>query len=259
MAPSQPFNVELTAMADLVRMTRSGPMTAGQARELLGLPVSADAAALGHAYRLAVKAAHPDLGGDPERLLRVIEAHRLLKSLGEARLAFAPATRPRTAPEPEPQTFSLGISLREAIVGGRRKLTVAGGRTLNLRLPKGLRVGETLRLKGLGDGGGDILVQVDIQAGPKVTIRGDDLWLEVSASPSQLKPGKRLEIDTPRGRRAVVAPEGAAEGRAVRLRGQGLPARGKRPAGDLILKLQIRAEESASKKLLRRFAARWAA
>jgi curved DNA-binding protein len=257
MALLQPFNVELTAMAEIARMTRSGAMTAGQARELLGLPVGADAAALGHAYRTAVKAAHPDLGGDPERLLRVIEAHRLLKSLAEARLAFAPATRPRTSAAP--QTFALGISLREALAGGRRRVTVAGGRTLSVRLPKGLRQGEALRLKGLGEAGGDILVLVSIEAGPKITVRGDDLWLEVAASPAQLKPGKRLEIDTPRGRRAVVTPEGAAEGRAIRLKGQGLPARGKRPTGDLILKLQIRAEESVSRKLLRRFAARWAA
>jgi curved DNA-binding protein len=245
-------------MAQIVRMTRPGGMTVGQARELLGLAPGADAAALGHAYRTAVKAAHPDLGhGDPERLRQVIEAHRLLKSLGEARLAFAPATRAQTSATP--QTFALSITLREALAGGRRRVTVAGGRTLNLRLPKGLRPDEALRLKGLGDRGADILMSVTIQAQPGITVRGDDLWLEIAASPSQLKPGKRLELDTPRGRRAIVAPEGAGDGRPIRLKGQGLPARGKRPAGDLILKLKLKVEEPASKKLLRRFAARWAA
>ena len=246
-------------MTEIVRMTRTGAMTAGQARELLGLPAGADAAALGRAYRAAVKSVHPDLGaGDPERLRLVIEAHRVLKTLGEARLAFAPATTSHTAAT-APQTFALGISLREVFVGGRRKVTVAGGRALNLRLPKGLRDGEALRLKGLGDGGADILVRVNLKPEAGVTVRGDDLWLELAASPGQLKAGKRLMVDTPRGRRSIVAPEGAAEGRPIRLKGQGLPARGERPTGDLILKLQLKAEEPASKKLLRRFSARWAA
>lgn len=241
-------------------MTRSGAMTAGQACELLGLPLGADADALGRAYRTAVKTAHPDRGGDAERLRQIIEAHRLLKSLAEARMTFVPS--PPTAREPAPQSFSLKVSVREALVGGRRRVTVAGGRTLNVRLPKGVRDGDTLRLRGMGDAGSDIVACVILQAAAGVSVRGDDLWLEVSASAEQLKTGARIEIDTPRGRRALKAPEGASEGRLIRLKGQGLPARGRRPAGDLILKLTLTAAvaaEPASKKLLRRFTARWAA
>lgn len=238
-------------------MTRSGAMTAGQARELLGLPLGADAAALGRAYRTAVKAAHPDLrGGDAERLRQVIEAHRVLKSLAEARLAFTPATR---AKPPEPQTFGLKITLREALFGGQRPVTVADGRTLNVRLPRGLRPGDALKLARMGQDGADIVALVSIEKADGVEVKGDHLWIEVCARVSQLKPGKRLEVDTPRGRRAIVAPEGAAEGLSIRLKGQGLPARGKRPAGDLIVRLSLQTEETASKKLLRRFSARWAA
>ena len=237
-------------------------MTAGQACELLGLPMGADAAALSRAYRTAVKAAHPDRGGDAERLRQIIEAHRLLKSVAGARMTFPPAPAPSRATAPAHQSFSLNITVREALVGGRRRVTVAGGRTLNVRLPKGLRAGDTLRLKGMGDHGADIVASVGIQVQAGISVRGDDLWLEVTASADQLKAGARLEIDTPRGRRALKAPEGAAEGRPIRLKGQGLPARGRRPAGDLILKLTITAAvsaEPASKKLLRRFTARWAA
>ena len=238
-------------------------MTAGQARELLGLAPGADAHALGRAYRTAVKAAHPDLGGDdPERLRQVIEAHRLLKSLDQARVMFAPTQQP----SPGEQSVSVKITLREAMVGGRRRLKLKGGKAVNLRLPKGLRPGDALRLKTAADPGGDILIHIAVQAAKGVAIRGDDLWLEVSASPGQVKPGARFEVDTPRGRRSLVAPEGALEGRPIRLKGQGLPARGPHPAGDLILKLRLgpaapeaAAKEPASKKLLRRFSARWAA
>ena len=192
-------------------MTRSGAMTAGQACELLGLPLGADADALGHAYRTAVKTAHPDRGGDAERLRQIIEAHRLLKALVEARMTFAPAQRPTA--RPAHQSFALKITVREALAGGRRRVTVAGGRTLNVRLPKGLRAGDALRLKGMGDAGVDIVACVSIRTEGGMSVRGDDLWLEVTASADQLKTGARLEIDTPRGRRALKAPEGAAEGR----------------------------------------------
>ena len=244
----------------------AGSMTAGQARELLGLSLGADAQALGRAYRAAVKSAHPDLGGDdPERLRHVIEAHRLLKSLDQTRVMFPPAPRPPPQASGE-QNLSVKITLREAMAGGRRRLKLKGGKALDLRLPKGLRPGDVLKLTKAAVAGGDILVHIAVQTAAGVTIRGDDLWLEVSASPGQISPGTRFEVDTPRGRRSLVAPEGALEGRPIRLKGQGLPARGTRAAGDLILKLRLdsaapetTAKEPASKKLLRRFSARWAA
>lgn len=236
-------------------------MTAGQARELLGLGPGASADDLARAYRSAVKAVHPDLGGgDPERLRQVIEAHRLLKSLGHPRVNFA-ATRADATPA---QNLSVRISLKEALLGGRRRLALPEGRTLEVRLPKGLRAGEILRLKRMASGGGDLLVHILYLDEAGVTVKGDDLWLEVSAA-GEVKPGARLELDTPRGRRALTAPKDWMEGRPIRLKGQGLPARGRRKAGDLILKLKLEpaadaaAKEPPSRKLLRRFSARWAA
>ena len=245
-------------------MTRAGTMTAGQARELLGLAPDADAEALGRAYRTAVKAAHPDLGGDdPERLRQVIEAHRLLKALGQAQLMFAPSP---TGPSSQDQRVSVKITLREAMAGGRRRLKLAGGKALDVRLPKGLRPGDVLRLKKVTEAGADVLVHIAVQPGAGVTISGGDLCLEVTAGAGQIEPGARFEVDTPRGRRSLVAPEGVLEGRPIRLKGQGLPAQGERPAGDLILKLRLEtaapdapSKERGSSKLLRRFSARWAA
>ena len=237
-------------------------MSAGQARELLGLPSDADAAALGRAYRTAVKAVHPDLGGgDPERLRQVIEAHRLLKSLRETRVVFTPAPQ---NPAAGPQMLPVKVTLEEAVKGGRRRLALPDGRTLEVRLPKGLRTGDVLRVRRAK--GEDLLVHISLQPEPGVTVRGGDLWLEVTAPVGQVKAGARLELDTPRGRRALIAPDGVAEGKPIRLKGQGLPARGGHPAGDLILKLRLDGSaqeptlaEPTAKSLLRRFSARWAA
>lgn len=243
-------------------MTRTGAMTAGQARELLGLPLDAGADELARAYRAAVKTAHPDLGGDdPERLRLVIEAHRVLKSLGDARMIFPPVRQPSA----REQSITVKITLREAVAGGRRRLKLKGGKTVDVRLPKGLRPGDTLKLSKVSATGADVLVQIAYRSEAGICVHGDDLWLEVRATGGQVQPGARFEVDTPRGRRALIAPDGACEGRPIRLKGQGLPAHGEHSAGDLILKLILDpavdgpAKEAASKSLLRRFSARWAA
>jgi curved DNA-binding protein len=239
-------------------------LTVRRARELLGVDPTAEPAVVARAFRDAVKAAHPDRGGDAERLRQVLEANRLLKSLSDARLAFTPATRPaaESGAQPARRTgpLALRITVFEALYGGERRVEVETGRLLHVRLPAGMRSGESLRLAGASAGRADVLVTVTIAARPGLSVRGHDLWLEAAAAPEQLCEGARLEIDTPRGRRSFIAPKGAAKGAMVRLKGEGLPARGRHPAGDLIVRLAPGGEsESYAKRALRRFAARWAA
>lgn len=229
---------------------------------MLNAPAGADAAAIARAYRTAVKTAHPDHGGDAERLGRVLEAHRLLQSMSSARgrIAFPPARteRPEAAsPRPSPARHPLEISVAEAILGGRRRVALAG-RTLELKLPPGLRSGEVLRLARAADSGHDLHVQITIAAGPGLAVRGDDLWLTASA-PASL--GGRLEIDTPRGRRAIWLTRKIGSKRLLRLAGEGLPARGDRKAGDLIVRLEpVEAPvETPARQKLREFAGTWAA
>ena len=236
----------------------SGAMTAGQARKLLGLPSGADADTVSRAFRTAVKSAHPDHGGDPERLRRVIEAHRVLKSLVEAKLAFAPTAAP---PRPAaPRAMPLQISVTEALFGGRRRVELRG-RGVDVHLPEGLRAGDSVRLANAEGEGSDVLLRITIASESGLGVHGHDVWLDVEVARPRLREGARLEVDTPRGRRSVVAPETLGEGARVRLKGEGLPARERHPAGDLILRLKLdpAAEESASRRLLRRFSARWAA
>ncbi len=200
-----------------------------RARELLGVDPAAEPAVVARAFREAVKAAHPDRGGDAERLRQVLEANRLLKSLADARLAFAPATRPAAQPDAQSArqtgTLALRITVFEALYGGERRVEAQPGRLLHVRLPAGMRSGESLRLAGGGADRADLLVTITIIARPGLSVRGHDLWLEAGAAPEQLAEGARLEIDTPRGRRSFIAPKGAAKGAMVRLKGEGLPAR----------------------------------
>ncbi len=234
-------------------------MSLGEARELLGVRPGADVAALAHAYRAAVKAAHPDRdGGDVERLRQVIEAHKLLSSVVPPPLVFTLVRRPAEARPNALRRLSVQISVTEALFGGEHPIQTGPGRRLNVHLPAGLRSGDTLKLTG-ADGGADLMLKIAVSAEPGLTVRGSDVCLEVEISAATLHAGACLEVDTPRGRQVVLMPRAAEEGGMVmvRFKGQGLPPRGNHPAGDLVVGLIL--HESRGRALLRRFTTRRAA
>lgn len=239
-------------------------MTPREARQVLNAPQGADEAAVARAYRAAVKAAHPDHGGDAESLRRVLEAHRLLKAMAKGRLSFPPGPAPgpradahRAQAQRPPSRHSVEITVAEALFGGRRRIAVEG-RAFELKLPEGLRAGEVLRLARAAAEGGDLYLRIAIASQPDLAVRGDDLWLRAEAPANW---GGRLEIDTPRGRRAVWLSRKVGSKRLLRLSGEGLPARGERKAGDLIVRLEPVAApaETPAREKLRRFAGTWAA
>ena len=235
-------------------------MTVSEARELLGLRPGAGDEALARAYRTAVKAAHPDRdGGDVERLREVIEAHKLLSSIAAPPpLNFTLMRHPAEARPHALRRLNLQIGVIEALFGGEHAIQAEPGRQLNVRLPAGLRSGDTLRLTG-ADGGADLLVKIAVAGEPGLAVKGSDVCVDVEISADALHDGSCLEVDTPRGRQVFLAPRATEEGGMVmvRFKGQGLPPRGRHPAGDMIVNLILR--ESRSRALLRRFSHRWAA
>lgn len=228
-------------------MPASRPMTSKDACALLGLPGPAGGEALKTAFRQAAKAARPDHdGGDETRLRRVIEAYRLLQALETARAAM-PQASARVAPAPkaasEPVPTVLEISPTEAVLGLARRVKGAEGRTLGLRLPPGLRSGETVRLAGQGVDGADLMLTVKVRPQGGLRVIGDDLWLDWPVEPSLLSHGGRLKVTSPHGDHAVTAPPALPEPYRLRLKDQGLPARGGKAQGHLFLTLKPIAAE----------------
>ena len=223
-------------------------MTPKIAREVLGVSSEATPAEVRCAFREAAKRAHPDAGGDEHAFRQVVEAYRRLQDPLDDRFVQLPA-RARPAADPD-----LEISPRLALEGGDVDHQMPDGRLIRITLPPGLRSGDRVRA-----GGGELCVYIRAEAG--VLVRGDDLWMTVKVSPSTLKKGGRITLDTPLGRRSVWIDRKAAERGLVRVEDQGLPARGARPQGHLFLRLSAASglADSAALALLRRFAAAWAA
>jgi len=215
-------------------------MTTADALRVLGLSGEADADALRAAFRTAAKRAHPDhQGGDGEQVRLIIEAYRLLRPTGPRHLA------PRRLP----------ISPTEAMVGGWRPFTLAGGRTVSIRLPPGLRDGEALSVEGQP-------LTVSIVGVEGQGVLGDHLCVTAEAPASLAALGGRLVVETPHGPQCIwVSAEDGARGLA-RARGLGLPARGRHAQGDLyvwLVTLAAPLSETALETKLRRFSAQWAA
>ncbi|MDB5457797.1 MAG: heat shock protein DnaJ domain protein, partial [Caulobacter sp.] len=226
-------------------------LSVSSARAILGVAPGADDRELRAAYREAAKRAHPDRpGGDAALFRDVLTAYRLLQELPPPRQIHFP---PAVAPRPPPARTTVEIDAQLAFAGGAVEIEV-DGRRLKLTLPAGLRADDKVRV-------GDRLLGVVLQARPEALVRGDDLWLTAKLDPRVLAEGGRIAVDTPIGTRRIwISTKAAARG-LVRVPGQGLPARGRHPRGDLFLRLETATEsaESAARSQLRRFAAAWAA
>ncbi|HYC96928.1 DnaJ C-terminal domain-containing protein [Brevundimonas sp.] len=232
---------------------RSQPEVASiaEAHALLGLTGPTAEPVLTAAFRAAVKAAHPSApGGDADRFRRVIAAWRLIQSHEARPLALAAPI----APPPSPPVLAIGPI--EALNGGHVAVRLAG-RTLNIHVPKGLRSGEHLRLRGAGGGGADVYLPVLIRGAEGLSVLGDDLYMDCPVPNRLMEDGGRLEIDTHAGARSAWITAGQAPLR-LRLKGLGLPARGGRPQGHLFINLQPSDDApSAAEDLLVRFTRVW--
>lgn len=137
------------------------------------------------------------------------------------------------------------VSLVEAISGTEAAFMLPTGSKVKVRIPKGVRTGTTVRLRGKGspgaDGGpaGDLLLDIEVVEHPLVHVDRDDLEMDVLLTFAESLRGGQITLPTPTGVVKVKIPGGAASGTRMRLRGRGLPKGGKdTQQGDLYLVLR---------------------
>jgi curved DNA-binding protein len=115
-------------------------------------------------------------------------------------------------------------------------------RTLNVKIPKGVREGQVIRLAGQGTPGmgdappGDLLLEVHFRPHGRLRVEGRDLHVALRVAPWEAALGAILPVDLPGGQVKVRLPAGAQGGGQLRVRGQGIPGN---PPGDLIIDIQV--------------------
>jgi len=136
-------------------------------------------------------------------------------------------------------TRQISLRVPQSDAQGRIQLAT---RTLNVKIPKGVRAGQVIRLAGQGAPGmggapaGDLLLEVQFKPHPRFRADGRDLHLNLPVAPWEAALGAVVAVDLPHGSVKVRIPEGAQSGRQLRVRGHGLPGQ---PPGDLLLDLQV--------------------
>lgn len=133
------------------------------------------------------------------------------------------------------------ISLRSPKMDAQGRL-VFEPRTLNVRIPKGICEGQTIRLAGQGSPGmggapaGDLLLEVYFRPHPRFRPEGRDLHMRLPVAPWEAALGTVLPVELPDGSLRVRIPPNAQSGQQLRVRGKGIPGA---PPGDLMLEIQV--------------------
>jgi len=116
-------------------------------------------------------------------------------------------------------------------------------RTINVRVPAGVRDGAKLRIAGKGMPGtrggptGDLFVTVHVQAHDLFGRKGDDLLITVPVSFAEAALGATVRVPTLNGAVSVKVPAGTPSGRTLRVRGRGVAKRV--GSGDLLVTIDI--------------------
>ena len=115
-------------------------------------------------------------------------------------------------------------------------------RTLNVRIPKGIRQGQQIRLAGQGGAGagggeaGDLYLEVEFDPRGHYRVEGADVFLDLPVAPWEAALGATVKVPTPSGAVDLKVPPNSQAGKKLRLKGRGIPAP---QPGDLYVVLQI--------------------
>ena len=141
------------------------------------------------------------------------------------------------------------VTLEEALHGSTRTVSLRRSdsnkvETYQVKIPRGVREGQRIRLAGQGEAGerggksGDLFLRVRLARHPDFSVEGSDLIHEVRIAPWQAVLGTELTVPTLEGNVRLKIPSGTQTGQRFRLRERGLPSSaGKR--GDLYVQVQI--------------------
>ncbi|RBD45478.1 J domain-containing protein, partial [Xanthomonas oryzae pv. oryzae] len=114
--------------------------------------------------------------------------------------------------------------------------------------------GQVIRLSGQGNGGGNLLLEIEYAAHPHFEVDGRNILYTLQVMPWQAALGTTISVPTLGGSVELKVPADSDAGRKLRLRGRGLP--GTTP-GDQIVELEILAPaptDDAQKKAYRNLA-----
>jgi len=154
--------------------------------------------------------------------------------------------------------YRLKVAFVDAATLAPQRIKLADGKTIDLKLPKGVEDGTKIRIPGKGEpgtgGAGDAIVTIAIAPHVFFTREGNDIRLRLPVTLKEAVLGAKVKVPTPEGPVMMTIPKGSSSGRVLRIKGRGFT--GKSGArGDELVTLEV--DLPAGDSELESFAEKW--
>lgn len=148
-------------------------------------------------------------------------------------------------PRPKNVEAELCLPLEKAYQGGRERIKLEDGRSLEVDMPAGMVPGHKIRLRGQGIANGDLFLKIDVAPHHRFRLVGTNVHCALFVTPAEAILGGFVEVPTLDGLVKISLPAGVTVGQKLRLAGKGFPNEdGKR--GDQLLEIQVAIPHSVS-------------
>ncbi|HET6941143.1 MAG TPA: DnaJ C-terminal domain-containing protein [Sphingomicrobium sp.] len=138
--------------------------------------------------------------------------------------------------------YRLTVPFVDAATQKPQRITLADGKTIDLKLPNGVEDGTKIRLAGKGEqgpgGAGDGLVTISIAAHPFYRREGKNIRLDLPVTLKEAVLGAKVKVPTPEGPVMLTIPKGSTSGKVLRLKGRGFSDKGGK-RGDQLVALEV--------------------
>lgn len=144
--------------------------------------------------------------------------------------------------------YDLNVTLREAYMGTQREMSLQKDgkmRTVSVKVPKGIKDGGKVRVKGEGGNGprggenGDLYLAIHVLPHHYFTVKDTDLYSEVPVTLTEAIFGSKIDIPTFEGYVSMKLPPSTQTGKTLRLKGKGMPKVRSSEYGDLYIKIKV--------------------
>ncbi len=179
---------------------------------------------------------------------------------GRTRGGFGQQQQHRNVPPPKGANvaYRLAVDFLDAATLSAQRITLADGKTIDLKLPSGIETGTQMRLSGKGQpgpgGNGDAIVTLEVKSHRFFRRDGDDIRLDVPITLGEAVRGDKIKVPTVDKPVFVTVPAGTSSGKTLRLKGKGFSKKGG-SRGDQLVTLNV--DLPADDEALKAFADQW--
>ena len=135
--------------------------------------------------------------------------------------------------------ISITVPFYVSVKGGKHNISLEN-ESFDIKIPAGIKSGETLRVRGkgntVGSHRGDLLIKVEVAESDKYKRKGDDLYLDIDIPLKTALFGGKVKINTLIHESLTLkVPQNTKNGQKFRVKGAGVPNRKTSITGNLYL------------------------